>query len=420
MHQCLSCDRLCDTSSAFCDACRVSWLEGRAERAQDEQSGSEQMQGESGEKEAEGMPLPVPELALAEPQVKQQSSAPLVQDDLRSLETTSVYNADVVDGMDEQRSKTGVAQVTNVLAVPPPPRRVMPRRVRRALLVFCVVGALALLTDSLLLALSIMRHHAQPIAGRNSQSVISAQVISTPPPATRQAIPTPSAQPTTAYTLSLSSSHLAFNAIKGQANLTPQTVVLSASNSTAFSWQVAPVDVLPAWLSLSAMRGKVAAGETANLVVGVQPATLEPGTYTANLLIKAFDNRGKALVGSPGPLTVTLGVHPPCVLNVSPSKLDFTALLVSAPTPQTLTLAESAGCSFPVYWQVSADASWVTFSSSSGIDMESGNAIIVQASSANKLIGSYTAHITLQAIDSSGTPVAVSPASITVTLTVIG
>lgn len=413
MHQCLSCDQLCDTNSAFCDACR-------AEGAQDEHSGPEQAQAGNGEEKVELMSLPGLETAPAEAQVEQQPSAPLVREDLQSLETTGLYNADVVDGMDEQNGKTGVAQITHALAVPLPARRVMPRRVRRALLIFCIVGALALLTDGVLLTLSIMRHHAQPMAGRDSQSVISAQIIPTPTFVPRQATSTPSAQPATAYAFSLSSSRLVFNAVRGQASLTSQTVALSAGNAAAFSWQVAPGGALPAWLSLSAMRGKAAAGGTAELVVGVQPAALEPGSYTANLLIKAFDNHGKALAGSPGPLMVTLSVRPPCTLNVSPSKLDFTALLVSAPTPQTLTLAESAGCSFPVYWQVSADASWVTFSSSSGIDMESGNAIIVQASSANKLIGSYTAHITLQAVDSSGIPVAVSPATITVTLTVLG
>ena len=420
MHRCLSCNQPCSISSIFCDACRSSLLERGTEGAQEGQP--ELVKAGSVEGMVDVMSLPQLEAAPAGCPVEKKPSAPLALADPHCggvLETTSVYTVEAVDGMDEQSGRTGVIQATNVLVVPPPARRVMPRRVRRALLIFCIVGILALLTDGVLLALSITRHHSPQIGEHYDQpSVIAAQTASTP--ALSRPTSPPSTRPVGLHTLWLSSSRLTFNAIQGQAGLTPQTVTFSAGNATAFSWQVVPVGAFPVWLRLSAAQGSVIAGGTANLVVDVQPAQLALGVYTANLLVKAFDSQGKALAGSPETLMVTLGVRAPCTLNIAPAKLNFTALLLSSPAPQTLTLTESANCVFPVYWQISADASWVTFSRSSGTDTSSGSSIIVQASSASKLIGSYTAHITLQAIDSSGIPVSVSPSTIIVTLTVLG
>jgi hypothetical protein len=118
-------------------------------------------------------------------------------------------------------------------------------------------------------------------------------------------------------------------------------------------------------------------------------------------------------------LVITLNVRPRCVLNVSPDKLSFASVLASEPSPQTLTVSAGSTCTSPVSWQVSSDASWVTFSRSSGTDSPSSNSTVVQPSLTGKLIGTYTAHITFHGTDSSGAPSVVEPAEITVTLTVI-
>jgi hypothetical protein len=326
---------------------------------------------------------------------------------------------EVVDDMSETDQRSGKVQATNVLAVPLPVQRTIPKRVRRALLIFCIVGALALLTDGALLALSIIRHHSAPAASRYDQEGFMRRFS----PTTSAVPATPTAgshQISQAGSLLLSSSRLAFTATEGQTELEPQTVTLSGGQQSTFSWLIVPANALPAWLHLSATEGNATAGVTPAVMVSVEPAQLSPGSYTATLLVKAFDSHGKVLAGSPATLVVALSVRAPCTLNVAPAKLSFASVLVSGPSPQTLTLSEGSSCTFPVSWQISSDASWIIFSRSSGTDTGSGGSIVVQASSAGKLIGSYTAHITLTATDGSGVPVVVSPTVITATLTVIG
>ena len=414
MHRCLSCNQTCSISSIFCDACRVSLLERSTAFTREEQPELVKA-GKREEGMAEAPSATPVETAPTEHHMAQELTVSSEQTDEKSawsLQTSGIYTVEAVDGMGEEENKNGSVQATNVLAIPLPARRAMPRRVRRALLIFCIVGSLALLTDGVLLVLSIIRHHTSPIAHYmivppGMAPSIASQATST-------------TRPNAVQSFQISSSRLTFSATQGQANLDPQTVNLFGGGQSTFSWLVAPEYTLPAWLHLSAMQGNASASTPASFTVSAQPAHLTPGSYTAMLQVKAFDNQGKALAGSPETLTVALNVRPPCTLSVSPTKLSFASVLLSTPASQTVTLTENPSCAFPVYWQVSADASWVTFSQSSGTDMGAGgSSISVQASSSGQLIGSYTAHITLQATDGSGSPVNVSPTTITVTLTVL-
>ena len=422
MHRCLSCNEPCSISSIFCDVCRLSLLERRLEGGQEGQSEGEKAEYVGGEVDL--VSLPQLEVASVGAQVESVSLAGLAEEQRAlSFETSGIYRVEMVDGMgrgmdvNEMDDKTAEVQATNRLAVPFPARRPMPRHVRRALLVFCVVGVMALLTDGVLLALSIMRHHTPSTAHQDRSMTISPQAsLST----LGQASPTPTRSGTASNAFGLSSQRLVFNVVQDQPEPAAQVVTLSAGSQGAFSWQMVPIGAFPAWLHLSAMQGSAAAGVTASVAVNVQPAQLAPGSYTAGLLVRAFDTKGKALANSPQTLTVTLGVHFPCSLSATPIKLSFVAVLLSAPGPQTLTLSGSGSCAFPLSWQVSSDASWLTFSAVSGIEAGRGSSITVQASSAGKLIGSYTAHITVQVTDSSGAAVTVSPTVITATLTVIG
>ncbi len=433
MHKCLSCNRPCSISSIFCDACRDALLERGAEVAEEEQelvrAGSREggtgellpsaqpgaAQASSPEEQGQEFFSAETEAERSWPQASEENS--------RSFETSGIQTVEmaeeVVDDMSETDQRSGKVQATNVLAVPLPVQRTIPKRVRRALLIFCIVGALALLTDGALLALSIIRHHSAPAASRYDQEGFMRRFS----PTTSAVPATPTAgshQISQAGSLLLSSSRLAFTATEGQTELEPQTVTLSGGQQSTFSWLIVPANALPAWLHLSATEGNATAGVTPAVMVSVEPAQLSPGSYTATLLVKAFDSHGKVLAGSPATLVVALSVRAPCTLNVAPAKLSFASVLVSGPSPQTLTLSEGSSCTFPVSWQISSDASWIIFSRSSGTDTGSGGSIVVQASSAGKLIGSYTAHITLTATDGSGVPVVVSPTVITATLTVIG
>jgi hypothetical protein len=418
-------------SSIFCDACRDALLERSAQITQEEQelvrAGSRE--GGTGELLASAQAgaamvgsLEEPELFSAEteeercwPRADEKGGRPFETSGIQMVEMVE----EAVDDMDETDQQSGKVSATHVLAVPLPGRRTLPKKVRRALLIFCIVGALALLTDGVLLALSILRHHGGSVATHYDQEGFMRQLM--PTTGASPVISTVGAhQFNQAGALLLSSSRLVFTVTQGQTSSVPQTVTFSGGSQTTFSWQIVPEQTLPTWLHLSATKGNATAGVIPAVMVSVEPAQLAPGSYTAPLQVKAFDSHGKVLLGSPATLVVVLNVRTPCTVNVAPGKLTFASVLVSGPSPQTLTLTESGGCTFPVSWQVSSDASWIILSRASGSDTGSGASILVQASSDGKLIGSYTAHLTLTASDGSGGSVTVSPTVVTATLTVIG
>ncbi|HEU5381275.1 MAG TPA: hypothetical protein VFV38_38100 [Ktedonobacteraceae bacterium] len=410
MHSCLSCDQPCSPSSIFCDACRLSLLKRSTAEQEKQEEGAEEKNASSvGD---------VVDLVSA-PQLEVVESAPTRQTEAGNLLTSwaTSSGAHSVETLGPEKVATAVVaagQSAGVLvSAAPSTRRPMPRRVRRALTVFCIVGVLALSIDGILLALSIIRHHTQ---GQGATQVDSASVANrfglTPEN-------TPTSVANSGNVLSLSSTRLFFTAMQGQKNPASQSMVLSTGGKQAFSWQLVPSSLFPAWLHLSTMQGRTTGRASAQVTVSIQAAQLPPGTYTASLLVKAFDHQGKALLNTPQTFGITLTVQVPCALNVTPSKLSFAAVLLSPPAPETLTVTESGDCARPVNWQASADAPWVTFSSSSGVDTGAGSIIIVQASSSGKIIGTYTAHITLVATDSRGEALAGSPVTIAVTLTVL-
>lgn len=431
MHRCLSCNQPCSLFSAFCDSCRASLLERQEQPVPAEQpelvgaTGRSDVgggyadceRGEGADRQAALSQSEVPPAGLrAEPEytlppipVQEKSLWTFEKSDFHGMKTEAL-----LDEASQTPKRADVAQVTRWFVVPPRPRRVMPASVRRALLIFCIVGVLAFLTDGVLLAISMLRHHEATNVPQTRLGRISQQGdLST----ADQNAPTPATvvRAGMAPLLVLSAQRLLFSAAQGQSNLAAQTVTLSAHHRS-FAWRIEPIDKSPAWLHLSVWQGSARPGATSAFAVNALPDGLAPGIYTARVLVKAFDTRNHALTGTPVPLTVALNIHSPCELTVAPEKLKFTSVLVSEPAPQTLTLSASPDCTSPVSWQSSSDEPWVTLSPPSGVD---GSSITVQASTAGKLIGTYTAHITFQATDSSGVFLVVSPATITVTLTVI-
>ncbi len=417
MHLCLSCNQPCHMSAIFCDACRLSLLERSVEEQQEQL-----VEGCSGEGIVDLVSLP---------QMKAAQSAPLrMTEGGRSLfwRGSGSHTVETLEEESEVKA-AGVAlvQSTNEFVVAAPPvRRRMPTRVRRALLVFCIVGVLALTVDGVLLALSIMRHNTVMQGVKSPTAITAANPFSGTPGAsattgvtgtvdTKGITGTASTTGHTQSPFALSSSRLLFTTAQGQADPQPQVVTLLSGEQQPFSWDLVPVFSVPTWLHLSAAQGNVTSGIGAQVIVSVLASQLAPGTYTTNLLIKAFDPQGNALPASPQTLTVLLIMQIPCSLSVTPGKISFTAVLLSPPTPQTLTITENGDCARPVSWQASASETWLTFSRSSGFD---SSTITIQASSSGKLIGAYTAHITLVATDAHGIPLMAAPVTITATLTV--
>lgn len=403
MHLCLSCNQPCDIASIFCDTCRLSLLEHGTEEQQG-QSGEELREENEAGSEGEAVDL------LAAPERETRESVPLRVTEGGGAGSWRSSGAQTLETLEEEVDATVAAsshQATNLLVVPA--RNRMPKPVRRALLVFCIVGACALIVDGILLTLSIMRHHitARPATTMTNPSNMT---------------PAPGAEATSnvlSSAFALSATRLVFTATQGQADPSPQSVTLFDGQAQTFSWNLMPVSSLPTWLHLSAAQGSATGGTRAQVIVSALATQLAPGTYTTSVLAKAFDSQGNPLPGSPQTLTILLTVQVPCSLSVTPEKISFAAVLLSPPAAQTLTLTESGDCTRPVHWQVSADVPWLTFSSSSGTDSGSGSTITVQASSNGKLIGTSTAHVILLATDAHGVPLAGSPATIIATLTVL-
>jgi hypothetical protein len=336
---------------------------------------------------------------------------------LWSWDTSSLYN---VGTLPDEKKMAPVASQERTPVPPPPKRRVMPRRVRVVLIIFLIVGTLALTTDGFLLALSIIRHHtsSSPVGRVQTPSENNtSQLLLTPVTATSLTPVLVATQTTTESAFGLSAFQLFFVATAGQADPAPQTIFFTSGVAGGFDWQI--ITTPPSWLHLSALQGSATTGIRSALMFNVASSGLTPATYAAHLQIKAEDSQGKLLPDGSQEISVTFNVQAPCVLTVTPVKLSFTATLLQ-PTPpsQTLSLTESGGCARPVNWQISSDETWVTFSSSSGTDSGGGSTITVQVNNANKLVGTSTATLTLQAADSNNAPLSGSPVTITVTVTV--
>jgi hypothetical protein len=299
-------------------------------------------------------------------------------------------------------------------------RQKMPKRVRRALLIFIIVGVLALSVDGVLLAFSLARHHTSTSTGQTHGRTGSYQSLTPAPVVQGSATVSANTTPTTLNTaLVLSTSHLFFTA-QGEINPDPQTVILNAGAQSALDWQITPTAPLPNWLHLSALTGSAPPGGSAQLVINVQAGGVTSGTYTSILRVDASDGQAHVLADSPQTLAVTLRVLVPCKLVVSPTELSFKANLISpVPAPQQLTLTHNGDCALPIKWNIAADATWVTFSSPSGLDTGSGATITVSVSNPGKVVGTATATLTLQATDVQNTPLPIAPSTVTVTLSVL-
>lgn len=427
MNQCLYCSEPCTATSIFCDACKASLL--RRHHPLDEL-----------------LPQPRSSTASAPEQAEAVLSSGKA---MVGVLETHVLAPIVVS-----------AKLPTISSRPQPLFlfRPLPRRVRIALIAFAIVGTLSLITDGVLLVLNIARHHntgltssavqmtpagaalpggsatgtpgsgSGPARGQGGQGGQGGQRLpssssgsGTPSSST----PSPGTTPTGVPLLALSSSGLIFTYTRGLAGPAGQSIQISNGAAAPFSWQAALPSPSPAWLTFAPAQGSVPASSSGQINVNVNAAAsqLSPGTYSVQVTIKAMNNTGVPLQNSPQTLSVQLTVlaSVPCSLTVSPLHLSFQAsLLQPNPSPQTVTINESGHCTRPVSWTGSADMNWVTISPPTGNDGGAGASFQVTVRTTGMLLGTYTAHITVRAVDSAGNAVQGSPQTITVTVSVIG
>lgn len=222
-----------------------------------------------------------------------------------------------------------------------------------------------------------------------------------------------------------SQSTLLFNATAGGANPLSQLITLTSAGSC--NWPLrwsASLSSPTAWLTLTPTSGQLTSALQSNtLSAGVNANGLQPGTYTTQVQISAFDASGLAAQNSPQTFNVTLTVLQPCTLQQLPAQINLSAQQGQTTSiSQTLALAESGSCNGGVNWTVARDSnssSWLTLSPTSGQDNGSGSTITASASANALTPGTYTGQVTVSA-SNNGVVLRGSPQTITVNLIVTG
>ncbi len=217
-----------------------------------------------------------------------------------------------------------------------------------------------------------------------------------------------------------SSKALAFSAIQGGSDPTAQSITLTASGNCEWPlhWQAAVVGSAPSWLKFTPTSGSFAnSNQTATLQIAPHIASLNPGTYSAQVSISALDAINQAAQRSPQTLTVTLTVTQPCSLQVGSTSLSFSVQQGQTSAGQNVSISSTGSCAFPLSWSASGNATWLVLSPTSGTNQGSGSSITVSVNAAQLAAGSYTGSITLSSTDKNGAIVG-SPQTIAVNVTV--
>ncbi len=221
-----------------------------------------------------------------------------------------------------------------------------------------------------------------------------------------------------------SASVVAFSAVQGASDPSPQSVAITASGNCSWplNWN-ATIAHAPSWLKLSATSGTlVQSGQSVSLSVIPTISGLNVGTYNTQISIVANDVTNIPVQGSPQTFAVTLTVLQPCTLQVTQANFSFTvAQGQSPPAAQSFGLSEAGSCVAPVSWSAIGDAnssSWLVLSPTT---TGTGSATVnVSVNSGNLVPGVYSGTITVTASGSGGAVVQSSPQTLSVTLTVTG
>jgi len=199
--------------------------------------------------------------------------------------------------------------------------------------------------------------------------------------------------------IEVSQRNFSFAATQGGANPAPQALRISNTGGGTLSWTLS--ENVP-WLTLSRTSGS---GDT-DVTLTVSTGSLAVGSYSGTIAINAT---GASSVTVSVAFTVTAGSFLQPVLSVSPTSLSFTARERDAnPASQTLYIANTGGG--VLYWTVSDNARWLSFSPNNGTQ---NGTVRVTVTTRYLRAGTYRSELLLWTSGSS-TPVGV-PVTVTVT-----
>ena len=218
---------------------------------------------------------------------------------------------------------------------------------------------------------------------------------------------------------------LNFSNIQGQPSPSGQVVTIANNGPSALIWHTS-VPNLSSWLGASPSGGTIAPGQSEQVMINVNTASLTPGNYLGQITINGVDSRDNLAPGSPQTITISLVVQPPCsILPPLSSSLSFTAMqgASSNPSAQTVMFTAWGSCAWPLTWTTSAApaASWLSMTPPKVMieGISQPGSLLVTATTAGLQAGTYIAHVTMAASDASGVAVQGSAQTFAVTLTVL-
>jgi BACON domain-containing protein len=225
----------------------------------------------------------------------------------------------------------------------------------------------------------------------------------------REALFVPEPEPTPS-TLRVSPDTITFDASIGIAS---QIVTIGNTGNEPLSWTAELDSGSPAFISLATLSGmNLAGGADTTLNVNINTTGITgASTFTASMTINAYDPQtGKAIIGSPVTIPITINVVPP-TMQLSVTSLNFTATPGNNPPSQTVDITNTD--SNTLTWTIDKPPqSWLTVSPSTGSEAPGDtSSAIFSVDGTDLTSGNYYANTTI-------TPSLGAPATITVKLIV--
>ncbi len=219
---------------------------------------------------------------------------------------------------------------------------------------------------------------------------------------------------------------LNFSNIQGLPNPTGQVVTITNNGPRALNWHVSPQALASSWLGASPMGGRIAPGQSGQVIISTNTALLTPGNYVGQIMLNGMDAEGNLAPGSPQIIAVNMVVQPPCTISSpSSSALSFSAVqgASASQSAQTVMFTAWGDCQWPVAWKtsVTSTASWLTLASSGATVKGTGQtgSMVVSTSISGLAAETYSTTVTIVASDASGVAVQGSTQTFTVTLNVL-
>ncbi len=223
--------------------------------------------------------------------------------------------------------------------------------------------------------------------------------------------------------LNLSTGGMTFTAIANSSNTSNQSlnVGATASCSSAVNWNAA--SSMP-WLTISPASGSTKTGNNSVITVGVNAATMVPGSYVGTITVVSVQDSG--VQGSTQTVTVGLTVQnpPPLgapVLGAAPLSVGFSTVQGQPVSSGQTVLITNSGHS-PLQWNTSVSqlaTSWLGVSPTGGkINPGQTATLTVLAVSTGLTPGTYNGQITLNGSDTTGQVASGSPQTVAVQLQV--